>query len=89
MGAECPNGHGRQNIIVMITADASNPNKASDVVAWKLECGCVVGGESYAAFQKAASAAELVRADAVRKADTEAQKSKAAAYAAFVLSEGK
>lgn len=51
MGAECPNGHGRRNVIMNITADGSKPKKALDVIAQKLECGCVVGGEEYEAFQ--------------------------------------
>ena len=52
MGAECPNGHGRKNVIGNITADGSAPVKSSDVIAQKLECGCVVGGADYEEFQK-------------------------------------
>lgn len=51
MGAECPNKHGRQNVIANITADGSAPTKNSDVIAQKLACGCVVGGADYEAFQ--------------------------------------
>jgi hypothetical protein len=51
MGAECPNGHGRQNIIANITADGSAPIKNSDVIASKLHCGCVVGGADFEQFQ--------------------------------------
>jgi len=52
MGSECPNGHGRKNVIANITADGSAPIKNSEVVAQKLACGCVVGGPDYEEFQK-------------------------------------
>ncbi len=85
VGAECPNGHGRQNIVVLITPDASNPRKASDVVAWKLACGCVVGGAEYEQFKAAVAEIELDRADAIRKIEESARKQKAAAYTGFVV----
>ena len=85
MGAECPNGHGRRNIVVLITPDASNPRKASDVVAWKLACGCVVGGEEYEQFKAAVAEIELDRMSAIREIDEDARKKKAAAYTGFVL----
>lgn len=52
MGAECPNGHGRQNAVFNITVDGTPPTKNSDVIAQRLACGCVVGGEEYEAFQQ-------------------------------------
>lgn len=85
MGAECPNGHGRQNIVVLITPDASNPRKMSEVVAQKLACGCVVGGEAYEQFKAAAAKVELNRVNAIRKIEEDARKQKAAAYRGFVL----
>lgn len=85
MGAECPNGHGRQNIVVLITPDASNPKKMSDVVAWKLACGCVVGGAEYEQFKEAVAEIELDRMNAIRGIDETARKQKAAAYTGFVV----
>jgi len=85
MGAECPNGHGRQNVVVLITADHSNPEKMSDVVAQKLACGCVVGGKEYEQFKAAVATIELDRANAIRGIDEDARKRKAAAYTGFVV----
>lgn len=88
MGAECPNGHGRQNIVVLITADGSNPKKMSDVVAQKLACGCVVGGHEYEQFKAASAEIDLDRVNAIRAADEDARKKKAAAYKGFVIKGG-
>lgn len=88
MAIECPNGHGRQNIIVHITPDNSNPRKASDVVARKLQCGCVVGGKEYEKFRAAAAAIDLDRTNAIQKIEEEARKKKGAAYSAFVMNRG-
>jgi len=62
MGMECPNGHGRQNVILNITPNASATARAKDVVAKKLACGCVIGGEEYNEFL-----------DAIHKIDIEEQ----------------
>jgi hypothetical protein len=88
MGAECPNGHGRQNIVVLITPDGSNPRKMSDVVAWKLACGCVVGGAEYEQFKEAVATIELNRAVALRRIEEDVRKKKAAAYTGFVMKGG-
>lgn len=85
MSIECPNGHGRQNIIVNLTADGSNPIYADQIVARKLACGCVVGGEEFEAFQKASIAIDIERANAIRQIEEEAQKKKAAAYQGYVV----
>jgi hypothetical protein len=50
MALECPNGHGRQNVVQNITPNFAPTARAADVVAKKLACGCVVGGEEYNAF---------------------------------------
>lgn len=88
MGMECPHGCGRQRVAVNITADASNPKKASDVVARKLTCGHVVGGEEYEQFQKVAADIETTRSNAIRKIEEDARKRKAAAYANYVVNRG-
>ncbi len=88
MGMECPHGCGRQRVAVYITADASNPKKMSEVVATKLTCGHVVGGEEYEKFRAVASEIETDRANAIRKIEEEARKRKAAAYSQFVVGQG-
>jgi hypothetical protein len=88
MGAQCPNGHGRQNVIVQITPDASNPIRAAHVVAWKLQCGCVVGGEKYDQFKKAADQIDKEKTAAISAIEQEARNKKAAAYQGFVLTGG-
>lgn len=88
MGMECPRGHGRQNVLVNITPDASNPRKASDIVAYKLGCGCVVGGEEYEMFKTAVDKIDRVRSDAIRKIDEQSRQQKGAAYSIFVTKRG-
>lgn len=85
MGMECPYGCGRQRVAVYITADASNPRTMRDVVAFKLTCGHVVGGEDYEKFQTLAREIELERTSAVRKIEEESRKKKATAYQNFVV----
>lgn len=50
MGAECPNGHGRQNIVTNINVEGKEIKGARDVHIQKLACGCQVGGPEYEAF---------------------------------------
>lgn len=88
MAAECPNGHGRQNVIVNITADGSPPDHPEDVIAMKLACGCVVGGEEYTRFQEAVRQAEADEANALAAVRKQAQAKKAAAYKLYVLKGG-
>lgn len=88
MGMECPYGCGRQRVAVNITADGSNPVKMSEVVAFRLTCGHVVGGEDYEVFRKIAQAADAERADAVRKIEEETRQKKATAYQNFVVARG-
>lgn len=88
MGAECPNGHGRQNVIANITADGSPANRPEDVIARKLACGCVVGGEEYTRFQEAVQKVADDEANALAAVRKSAQAKKAAAYQKFVLKEG-
>lgn len=89
MGAECPNGHGMQNIVSNITADTLPPKRSTDVIALRLKCGCVVGGEEYTAFQEAVAKAHTQEAAAIQAAKKAAQDKKAAAYKAFVMKQEK
>jgi len=86
MALECPNGHGRQNVIQNITADYSSTAKASDVVAKKLQCGCVVGGEEYNAFLETVHKINSEEAVAVAKAKKVSADRRANAYKGLVTS---
>ena len=88
MGAICPNGHGRQNIVHNLTADGSAPKKSEDVIAWKLACGCVVGGAEYEAFRTASAKIDLERIEAIRKIEEDSLRKKSAAYSGFVVQRG-
>jgi len=87
MGAECPNGHGMQNIVANITADGTPPKRSTDVIATRLRCGCVVGGQEYTDFQEAVAKAHIEENTAIQSAKKAAQDKKAAAYKAFVRKE--
>jgi len=52
MGAICPEGCGYQPIQQNITATGMPARKAEDVIAQRLRCGHVIGGEEYTDFLK-------------------------------------
>lgn len=84
MGMECPKGHGRQNVHVMLTADGTNPTKFSQVMAYRLACGCVVGGEQYEKFKAAVLAIEHEVSTTVRDLEEDARQKKAAIYQTYI-----
>lgn len=88
MGAECPNGHGRQNIVANITADGSAPVKAADVVAQKLACGCVVGGPDYEKFQEHVLEIRNAEKLAIAAEKEKARKALGAAFRAYNTQRG-
>ncbi len=88
MGMECPKGHGRQAIVQMITADGKNPTKMSQVIAHRLACGCVVGGEAYEKFKAAVAEIESEVATQVRDLEETARQKKAAVYQAYITGKG-
>lgn len=88
MGMECPYGCGRQRVAVYITADGSNPIRMSEVVAYRLTCGHVVGGEDYEKFRTLASKIDAERASAIRAIEEKARGDKATAYQSFVVQRG-
>ncbi len=88
MGAECPNGHGRQAIVANITADGTTPKQATDVIAQKLACGCIVGGASYRAFQEAVVKAKQEEAEALNAVRKATQDKLGNAYKLYVTQEG-
>lgn len=85
---ECPRGHGRQNIIVNITADGMPPKQANEIIARRLECGCVVGGEQYEKFKAAMADIEKDRVLGVQNLEEEARLAKEAVYQTYILKGG-
>ncbi len=85
---ECPKGHGRQAIVQMITADGKNPIKMSQVIANRLACGCVVGGEQYEKFKAAVTEIESEVSTKVRDIEEDARQRKAAVYQSFIVGKG-
>lgn len=59
MGMFCPECGTRQAVVANITADGVGARKAEDVIAHRLACGHVVGGEDYTEF--------INKADAIRQ----------------------
>lgn len=84
MALECPNGHGRQNVVQNITPNFAPTAKAADVVAKKLACGCVVGGEEYNAFLATVHDINAKEAIEVSKAKKAASDRRATAYKGLV-----
>ncbi len=64
MSLECPNGHGRQNVVANINVEGKPIVKGDDVHIMKLACGCQVGGPKYQDF--------LVKVGELRKAESAA-----------------
>ena len=88
MGMECPYGCGRQRVAAYITANGLNAVKMSEVIAFRLTCNHVIGGEDYLKFQEVATQVDTERATAIRKIEEEARQKKATAYQNFVVARG-
>lgn len=59
MGMFCPECGKRFAVVASITADGLGARKAEDVIAHRLACGHVVGGEAYNGF--------IIKADEIRQ----------------------
>ena len=84
MAKLCPQCGNRQNVVGHITVDGLPPKSADDVIAERLACGHVVGGEGYDEL-----VAEVRRIDVEAVKDIEeiklyARNAKTAAYKAHV-----
>ncbi len=88
MGMECPKGHGRQAISQLITADGKNPTKMAQVIAHRLACGCVVGGEAYEKFKASVAEIEGEVALKIRDLEEDARQRKAAVYQSYIVGKG-
>jgi len=80
MGMECPNGHGRQAVVLNITPDGSTTAQARDVVARRLACGCVIGGREYSLFLEKLHNIDVDEQVQVEKIRRSTQEARAAAY---------
>lgn len=80
MSMECPNGHGRQAVVLNITPDASATAQAKDVVARKLACGCVVGGREYNEFLAALHDIDVEEQARIERIRNKTAELRAAAY---------
>lgn len=87
MAMECPNGHGRQNVVANITADGKPTPKAENVIARRLACGCVVGGKDYENFLKSVHDIEVEQSAAIENIRKDARNKKSAAYQAMLKSQ--
>lgn len=88
MGLECPNGHGRQNVVLNITPGMVPTAKASEVVAKKLACGCVVSGEEYQDFLTAVHKIDLDEQKAIEQIKKNNASKRSAAYQGMAKSKG-
>jgi hypothetical protein len=67
MGMYCPECGKRQAVVANITADGVGARKAEDVIAHRLACGHVVGGEEYTEFIKLAEGIRQETQDAIMR----------------------
>lgn len=65
MGMFCPECGKRSAVVASITADGLGARKAEDVIAHRLACGHVVGGEEYTEFIKQAEAIRQETQDSI------------------------
>ena len=88
MGLECPNGHGRQNVILNITPGMTPTAKADEVVAKKLACGCVVSGEEYQDFLTAVHKIDVDEQKQIEQVKKQNASKRSAAYQAMAKAKG-
>lgn len=83
MGVDCPQCGTHQAIVRNITADGESPKKASDVMARKLACGHVIGGEKYNEYVKKVNEINTASAAQKQAIDDEASSKKAGLWKAI------
>jgi len=84
MGKICPECGKRVPVVGHITINGLPPKSAEDVIASRLACGHVVGGEGYEALVEQVRKIDLKRVERVALATKEARNAKTAAYKAHV-----
>lgn len=73
MGMLCPECGTRQPVVANITADGVGARKAEDVIAHRLACGHVVGGEDYTEFINKAEAINQETRDSIQRIQARAK----------------
>ncbi len=80
MSLECPNGHGRQNVVANINVEGKPIRKGDDVHIQKLACGCQVGGPEYSKFLEKV---EAIKSDEAKTIQALKEKTRLALGAAY------
>lgn len=84
MGMICPDCGTRQAVVGHITIDGLPPKSADDVIASRLACGHVVGGEGYDELVATVARIDKKRAERIQLVNKEARNEKIVAYKAHV-----
>ena len=84
MGMDCPECGTRQAVVGHVTVDGLPPKSADDVIASRLACGHVVGGEDYDELVATVRKIDARCAERILLAKKEARNAKTAAYKAHV-----
>lgn len=84
MGMICPECGERVAVVGHITINGLPPKSAEDVIASRLACGHVVGGEDYEALVEQVRKIDLKKIEKIAFATKEARNAKTAAYKAHV-----
>lgn len=84
MGMICPECGQRKAVVGHITINGLPPKSAGDVIASRLACGHVVGGEDYEALVEQVRKIDVKKVDKIALANKEARNAKTAAYKAHV-----
>ncbi len=78
MGAICPYGCGYQPIQANITASGEPAYNAKEVIAQRLRCGHVIGGEEYEEFVQSVKEIDKEAYEKIQEIEKEAKNRKAA-----------
>jgi len=84
MGKLCPECGERQNVVGHITINGLPPKSADDVIASRLSCGHVVGGEGYDALVAEVQRIDVEKVKQIEDVKRWARNAKTAAYKAHV-----
>lgn len=84
MGKICPECGERSAVVGHITVNGLPPKSPEDVIASRLKCGHVVGGEDYEALVEQVRKIDVRKVEKITLANKQARNEKTAAYKAHV-----
>ena len=84
MGTICPECGERSNVVGHITVNGLPPVKPDEIIASRLACGHVVGGEGYEELVRVVSGIDVDMVRAIENIKTRARYDKTTDYKAFV-----